>query len=241
MWATLLALVAAGISKKALPSKGTIAGLSALQIALLLWIFSTNTTVDPRYMYAILPCLAILFMQISAMLPRPAVIALIGLCLLQWGAVSSASLGAPNELADQSQWLYPPHRDRSQFDDLARVVHLTSNVSDRYNIVAIEEPWMNSNSASLFAAKDRLTTGVRSYFTSMGYAQKDPVAAMKRIEEFRTRYVITLAAPFQTTPPNFLNLATIPVLVKMQHDPRFTQLDFPSRNGLVVFQLNPAN
>ena len=243
VWAIVPALVVAAIWmwRASLSVKSqSIAVISVLQIALLLWVFSINTVVEPRYMYAILPCLAILFMQICAVLPRPAVISLLVLCALQWGVVSRASLGSPNELADQSQWLYPPQRDRSQFDDLTRVVHLTSNVSERYNMLAVEEPWINANSAAFFAAKDRLNTGVRCYFTSIGYAQKDPAAAMRRIEEFRTRYVITLAEPFQTAPPNFLNLATLPVLEQMRRDTRFARQEFASQNGVVIFQFNPV-
>jgi len=244
VWALVPALVLAVIWtwKRASFSRklDPVASISVVQIALLLWVFAINTTVDPRYMYAILAPLAILFMQLCATLPWQATLSLLVLCVLQWGAVSSASLGRPDQLGRQSQWLYPPQRDRSQFDELTHIVRSTSDVSGRYNMFAVEEPWINANSASFFAASARLHTGVRSYFTSIGYAQKDTAAAMRRIEEFRTRYVITLAEPFHTNPPNFLNVVALPVLEQMRRDARFTQQDFPTQNGVLVFRFNPA-
>ena len=214
--------------------------LTVLQIFTVLLIFSLNIAVQNRYLLAVVPCFAILFMQTCALIPDKLVAPALLVCCVQWAAVNSAALASTNTLLDQSNWLLPLHSDRSQYDELARVVHLTSNVPARSNMVAIEEDWINPNSAAFFAAKDRLNTGVRTYYVSLGYAQKNVGAAVKRIEDFQVRYVLTLGRAFQKTPPNFMNLTTLPVLELMEHDPRFRREAFASKNGLLVFRFNSS-
>ena len=95
---------------------------------------------------------------------------------------------------------------------------------------------MNSNTASFFAAKHRLDTGVRSYFTSLGYAEKDPAAAWKRVEDFNLLYYITLDERFQPTPPNFVNLVSLPLLQQIRTGPQFAPVPFASAHGVLIFQ-----
>ena len=213
-----------------------VAILSAMQILLLLAVVSTTITMEPRFLYAVLPAIAIVFMQLCALLPKTFLVAVVVACGAQWAVVNAESLMIVHRLEHQSQWLLSPGFDRTQYDDLTRVVSLTSNASGRYNIVAVESTWMNANAASFFAAKNRLQTGVRSYYTSLGYAETDFGAAMRRIEEFRPRYVISLAEPFQAGLPGFLNVVSLPVLHDMRIDARFNQVPFASQNGVLVFQ-----
>ena len=210
--------------------------LSALQILLLLWVLSTTITLEPRFLFAILPSMAIMFMQLCAFLPVRLLAAVVVACGAQWAAVNAESLAITGRLSHQSQWLVTPEFDRSHYNDLTRVVSLTSNASERYDIVAVESPWMNANTAAFFAAKNRLQTGVRSYYTSLGYAESDFGAAMRRIEEFRPRYVITVAEPFQAGLPGFLNVVSLPVLYDLRSDDRFSQVPFASHSGVLVFR-----
>ena len=209
---------------------------SALQILLLLSVLSTAITLEPRFLYAILPSIAIVFMQLCALLPARFLAAVVVACGAQWAVVNAESLAIAGRLSHQSSWLLTPEFDRSRYDDLTRVVSLTSNASERYDIVAVESPWMNANAAAFFAAKNRLRTGVRSYYTSLGYGESDFGAAMRRIEEFRPRYVITVAEPFQVGLPGFLNVVSLPVLRDLRTDDRFSQVPFASRNGVLVFR-----
>jgi len=115
------------------------------------------------------------------------------------------------------------------------VVTFTSEVGDRYNIVGVEYPWFNANSAAFFAAKERLRTGKRNYYTSLGYAEKDVDVAMRRVEELRTQYLITISEEYQVE-PNFVNVVSLPVLERVRQDSRFTQCAFPSKLGVLVFR-----
>jgi hypothetical protein len=218
-----------------------LAVLGMIQIGLLLFIFSTNIIVESRYMYALLPCIVILSMQICVYVPRTALVALIVLSSAQWVVVNRHSFADTNRFADQSNWLVPLQSNSSQYEELSRVVRFTSKLGDRYNIVGVQEPWLNDNSAAFFAAKERLKTGIRNYYTSLGYAEKDPNAAVRRIEELRTYYLITLSEQYQSTPPNFVNIVSLPVLEQVRRDPRFTPCRFPSKEGIVVFQFAPRS
>jgi hypothetical protein len=217
-----------------------IAVLSILQMALLLVTFSTTIAVDTRYMYALLPCLTVVFMQVCVFVPRKGLMALALIALAQWITVHAASLSPDVRIADRSEWLWPCEPDPSRYDDVVRAVRLTSAGPEHNNVVAIEAHWLNANSLEFFAAKERLATGRRAVFVSPGYAQKDPVAAYRRIDDYHAWYVVTLADAFQEAPPNFLNLTSLPVLQRIRSESRFTQVPFPSRNGLIVFKVGPG-
>jgi hypothetical protein len=214
-----------------------VAILAALQIPLVLSVLATTIIVEPRFLYALLPAVVIVFVQLCAFLPARLLVAVLVACGAQWAVVNAESLAITGRITHQFQWLSTPEFDGSHYDDLTRVVRLTSDADGRYNIAAVESVWMNANSAAFFAAKNRLRTGVRSYYTSLGYAESDSGKAMRRILGYRTRYVITLAEPFQTGLPAFLNVVSLPVLGEMRNDIRFVQVPFTSRNGVLVFRV----
>jgi hypothetical protein len=216
----------------------TIALLSTLQLVVMLCIFSSTVIVEPRFIYGLLPVITILLMYACAVLPHRIVALVVLCCIIRWGLVNGVALGINGRLTNQSVWLLPAHMEQSQYHELMEAIKLTSDMPDRYDIIATEDAWLNANSAAFFAAKNRLNTGVRSYYTSLGYAQRDIGAAMRRIDEFRPRYILTLAEPLHRRLPAFLNEVSLPVLRRLQHDPRFSQVPFASHNGLIVFRLN---
>jgi hypothetical protein len=210
--------------------------LCLFQNVFLLLVFSTNITVDSRYMFALLPSLAILFMSSCAQLAsRSVLVILIALCSLQWTAVNYAALRAENAISNRSNWLSRFDSSRSRFDELVHLIQITSTVPGRYNIVGVEVPWLNSNSAAFFAAKNRLATGIRCYYTSLGYAQQDLGAALKRIDEFQTLYFITLDETFQPA-QNFVNVVSLRVMRELKGSARFQVVPFASQNGILVLE-----
>jgi hypothetical protein len=175
-------------------------------------------------------------MGACALLPgRSVTTILIVLCGLQWAAVNYGTLSAGSRIANRSQWLLQFDSSRSRFEEVVRIVQVTSTHPGRYNIVGVEVPWLNANSAAFFAAKNRLNTGVRCYYTSLGYAQQDLDAALKRIDEFQTQYFITLDEAFQPA-QNFVNVVSLPVLRELKESTRFQVVPFSSENGVVVFK-----
>jgi hypothetical protein len=244
LWVLLAAALIAGAARfwpsavrsKPAPRIRLLLLLSLLQIAFLLLVLSSNDTVEPRYLLALLPSLAILFLSACAYLPgRSAVAILIVLCSLQWIAANDAALHTDHWITNRSQWLQRLDSNRSRFDELAHIIQITSTAPGRYNIVGVEVPWLNANSAAFFAAKNRLATGVRGYYTSLGYAQQDVGAALKRVDEFQTQYFITLDEPFQPA-QNFVNVVSLPVLRALKGSSRFQLVPFASQNGVLILR-----
>jgi hypothetical protein len=243
-WGFLALIVAAGISyavgRRAQNSGGRHSGarlalLSVLQIGLILFVFSLNVTVEPRYMLSLLPCAAIIAMQLCAFLPARLVAVFLVLGVAQWGLVNGSSLGIPIGFTPKSQWLGTTQADRSRYEELQRAVEMT-DMPGRYNIVGVEKPWLNANSAAFFAAKHRLRIGNRGYYTSLGYAQQDTEDAMRRIDSLQPPYIITLAEDWQTGTPDYVNRASLPVLKRIQRNPEFATVPFESQTGIVIFR-----
>ena len=207
-----------------------------IQFLIIIALCVVSSSVDARYMFGMLPYIAILFMFACARLPRWILLLLLALCGLQWASVSYASLSEPHFFAEQSEWLFPPHRDPAQYNELARAVSLTSEGPEHNNMIAVQEPWLNENSAAFFASKLRLDNGNHSFYISVGYGQKDLAAALQRIEEYHIEYVIELAEPFQPYPPNFLNVTALPVLEHIRANPRFQQVEFATQAGILIFR-----
>jgi hypothetical protein len=164
----------------------------------------------------------------------------VAICLAQWMTVNFDSFEPAQARANQSPWLLPIVTDPTALTDLSDAIRRTSTFSG-YNIVAIEDPVLNSNSAAFFAAKNRFGTGVRSQYTSTGYAQKDTGAAMKRIDELSAKFVLTLDEPFQPATPNFLNVVALPVLRELKRSEDFTRVPFPSEKGILIFERKNPN
>jgi len=215
--------------------------LSLLQIGLVLLLSAVSISVDSRYDYAILPYISLLFMQLCAAFPRSILLVVLTMCGFQWAAVSYASLGDTRYLTNRAEWLLLPHRDPTQYEELARIVQITSDGPEHNNMIGIQEPWLNENSAAFFAAKHCLDTGRRTFYISAGYAQKDLAAALRRMEEYQTQYVIDLAEAFQPAPPNFLNLTALPLLQHIRADPRCKPEPFSTRNGIVLFRCSVSD
>ena len=212
-----------------------IGALSVAQILLILFAFALNDAVETRYLYALLPYVAIILVILCAAARYRALQAVaVVVCFAQWATVNQASFESMPVWATQSPWLNPIVTDATAHKELWEVVRRTS-IFPGYNIIAVEEPWLNANSAAFFAANNRLDTGIRSYYTSLGYAEKDPSVAMKRIEDFAARFVITLDEPSQSM-PNFLNLVTLPVLHELETGTRYMRIPFQSERGIVIFE-----
>jgi len=121
-------------------------------------------------------------------------------------------------------WLVALESDRTHSCELTQIVRATALDDNefRYHIIGVEFPWLNANSASFYAAKERLLTSRRCYYTSLGYAETDPRLAYKRFDDLNIDFFISVAASLQPTPPNFVNVVSVPVLLKVQSDPPST-------------------
>ncbi|HEY7314159.1 MAG TPA: glycosyltransferase family 39 protein [Gemmataceae bacterium] len=212
--------------------------LAALQVAILLVAFAFTINEDTRFLTAVAPAVAVLLMWAVANVPvRAAGVVFATAALAQWGFVHAITLGVSDWKGHC--WLVPVERDATHAEETARVVRLTSELADRYNIVGIELPWCNANSLAYYAAKHKLAARRRANYTSLGYAETDVGKALGRIDAINPTFFISLEEGAQPKPPNCLNQVAAPVLAKLQRDERYARLPFLTQFGIVVFKRSP--
>lgn len=208
---------------------------AGLHLAAVLATFSFTITEETRFLTPILPAVAVLVMWAVAQLPvRAAGVVFVAVLMVQWGYVHAITLDLIHWQGHP--WLVRIDRDPTRADEVTRAVQLTCGQANRYNIVGIELPWCNANSFEYYAAKNKLVRGQHSYYTGLGYAQKDLDKALARIDEVNTAYFISVEEEHQPKPANFVNQVSAPVLAKVREDDRFERLPFVSDLGVVVFQ-----
>jgi hypothetical protein len=240
-WAVLiLACFAAAVFWRSRQTAGSIALVSAIQILILLCTFSLSDAGDVRFLLAVLPFAAVIVMWLCALASsRIAVAVFCAICAGQWILLQGVALGAVSHVANQSKWLLSMQKDATNSEELMRVVRATATPG-KHNIVSVEEPWLNSNSAAFFAAKDRLVTGLAGSYAPLSYAETDLKAGLSRIYEIPVQYVITLDEPFQRSPPDFLNVLALPILKELRQGGRYKAVPFSSNKGILVFERNES-
>ena len=92
---------------------------------------------------------------------------------------------------------------------------------ERYNIIGLELPWFNANSASYFSVKQLLTQNFYCYYTSLGYAEKDIEKAWQRLFDVNINYFATLQPSLQPKPADPFNQVSLPILERIQKSSKF--------------------
>ncbi|MDP8983086.1 MAG: hypothetical protein M3O35_21120 [Acidobacteriota bacterium] len=233
---TVAALVwKVGVARKLRPAHFVVAAAVA-EIILVTVVFACQVSEENRYLLPLAPALAICLMWVFAARNSVALIAA-GVMAAQLAVVHGQALGFTGMNPEVSYWLTPYQPDLGVPGELRELIRLTSGPGTefRYNITGVEYPWFNANSLSFYAAKGRLSTGRRNYFTSLGYAETDAGRAWNRMQQIRTLYFAAVESDRQP-PPDFLNQVSVPVLNRAAADPAFVRVPFPSRLGIVIFR-----
>jgi hypothetical protein len=212
---------------------------SVIHILAVLSLCSLNYNEENRYLLPLLPAIATVNIWFICKIRQPWLLAgVIMLLSFQWIAVCSQALGWGRLGGRNCSWLIPLDRDRNPADEIARIVHHTANLvgKSRYNIVGVELPWLSAGTLSFFAAKEKLKTRRRCYYSSLGYAARDLDLAWKRMSDMKPGYFISLEETAQPTNPDFLNLISIVALRRIRDDPDFAPEPFTSDLGVVLFR-----
>jgi hypothetical protein len=216
-----------------------IAAVSLVHIVFVVALFSFQVNEDNRYLLPLLPCIAICLMWLLSLSVRsyPGTLGCV-LLATQFVVTNAQALNVTKINPNISYWLLPYSFDGTARAELSELIRVTSvpAAESRYNIVGIELPWLNANTLAFFAAKGRLETGRRSYFTSLGFAETDIEKAWTRLKQIKIAYFISLEEEKHPAPPDFLNRVTLPILRRVVSDPDFGPVDFPSRLGIVLFR-----
>jgi hypothetical protein len=216
-----------------------LAAAALMHVAAVLAVFSSQVSEEHRYLLPVLTCIAICLMWALSLSSRSYLGTLACVVVaIQFLVTTAQALNLRKADPNVSYWLKPYSSDTASRGELSKLIRLTSlpGTESRYNIVGVELPWLNANSLAFYAAKGRLETGRRSYFTPLGYAETDVERAWTRLNQLRIMYFVSIEEDKQPRPPNFLNRVTLPILRRVVSDPDFAPVDFPSRLGILLFR-----
>ncbi len=210
--------------------------VSVVEISLVLILFSFQVNQENRYLLPIIPYLAIILAWILKKVNQKMIVAFIGgLFILQLFMVQGQSLGLTSVNSNLSYWLYPVDTNNNNKQLLTKVVDATCSQKEkeRYNIIGLELPWFNANSAAYFSAKQLLTKDFHCYYTSLGYAEKDIEKAWQRLFDLNINYFATLQPELQPKPANPLNEVSLPMLNQITKSSKF-KLDSSIDNSSIL-------
>ena len=219
--------------------------VAIVEIGLILVAFSFQVNQENRYLLPLLPYLALLIAWILKRSRQNLLVFFAGFALvLQLFVVQSQALGITPEDPNLSYWLYPIDRSSINKQLLSKLVDTTcknETEKDRYNIIGLELPWFNANSASYFSAQQQLKKEFRCYYTSLGYAEKDMDKAWARLFDLNINYFATLKPRSQAETANPLNLVSLPILKRIQGSTKFTrEVFFDDQSHVLLYKkINP--
>jgi hypothetical protein len=182
-----------------------------------LFLLSLSPNQEPRYFLPLLPYGALLLVCALAGSATPAAAAAAAAVLGFQLALSHAlGLGLLPMGGRASPWLLPPRtevREASILDALAwRTCRGNAPRPERpWNIVGIELPWLNKNSAGYAAAKTlapRRLLGCR-YDSIHSYTVFEPDELWRRVGEMDLRYYVTKAPEANAVPAGDRHLEAI--------------------------------
>jgi hypothetical protein len=217
----------------------TLAVFALVHLLGVVLLFSLQINEESRYLLPLLPALAILFAWLlncigSDLISRFAM----GILLLQFIWVNGQSLGVWPRDPAISQWLTAVTVQDAGVAELKRVVRATchGNIADRMNICGVEYPWLNANVLSFHGAEQRLWTGYRCHYTSLGYAEDDVNRALVRIREQKPCYLVSVLPEYQEQPVDCFNQVSGPVLETLLGGALFERGPAVMGKGIVILR-----
>lgn len=233
---------------------GTIAITAALELVGVLFLLSLSPNREPRYLLPLLPFGALLLVALLAWADTPWPAAAAALVLGAQLALSHAlGLGLLPMGGRAAPWLLTPRtqaREASILDALAwRTCRGTAPRPERpWNIVGIELPWLNKNSASYAAAKTlapRRLLGCR-YDSIFSFTVFEPDELWRRIGEMDLRYYVVLSPEAGAIPAGDPHLEAInrnyrPVLERLRASGEFLlEPPVPEDPDLLIYRRRDA-
>lgn len=201
--------------------------VSLSQIMLVIACFSFQVNQENRYLLPLLPYLCLVISWALKKVRQRLLTICVGFVIIfQLIIVQSQALGFTSVSPELSYWLYPFDRNTIEKRTLSGLVDATCGnkvEENRYNVIGLELPWFNANSATYFSSKHLLDRDFRCYYTSLGYAENDVEKAWQRLFDINVNYFATLQLRSQVEATNPLNLVSLPILERIQGSTKFTR------------------
>lgn len=212
---------------------------SLLHIFAGLTLFSLSINEETRYLLPLVPHIAIIIAwSLTVVNQKLLTNFIILLFAIQFLYIHSQALGIIPETSNISKHLYPFERNNENASNLSKIVQKSCNLEsvNRYNIVGVELPWLNANSASYFAAKHLERQKIRCYYTNLGYAEIDVDKAWQRLISFKTNYFITLDSSYYENLKDAFNKVAVAIAEKIKSSNNFQPLAFPDNSKILIYK-----
>ena len=221
--------------------------IATLQILIVLTTFSFNANRDTRFLLPLLPYFTLLVCWSVAQINRPMLAGLtILIFLVQLASTHGQALGIIARIPTTSGWLVPRNSDQKEATILNSIVSRTcTNIGSQpyWNIIGIEKPWLNQNSAGYFAAKS-LAPHSRvgcQYGSVHNFFEFDPDKVWSNILSVQFHYYVTIDPDLDPVPSDAgsqaVNRNYLPMLKKVQSSGLF-ELEPPlaEEPGILIFR-----
>jgi hypothetical protein len=159
--------------------------------------------------------------------------------ILQWGFVYGQAFKLRSPSPSLTVWLKPFNSNSQAAESLTAVVDYTCNdqfEAWRYNIIGVELPFLNANSANFYVAKAMNKHPFRCYYTSLGYAESDADKAWRRMFDLKALYFITMNPKLHKLPDDPFNRTSEQILNRIKEGSEFTNINFTNDTGVLVFR-----
>jgi 4-amino-4-deoxy-L-arabinose transferase-like glycosyltransferase len=214
--------------------------LTTLNILLVITVFSLSINQENRYLLPVLPMLAIALMFIEKKLSRSLKIFITILFLIQFAIINSISFNLPTPIKSLCYWLKPLNKNSEIKDTLNKLVFEIgkNSVDQSINVVGVDIQWLNANTLSYFSSKVRPKNNKKIFFTSLGYAESDTKQSIKRIEEIKPNFFITLTNKDLLKNDDFLNRTSKAASEYVSNNVNYKKYNFDNTDNIVIYKKN---
>jgi hypothetical protein len=209
---------------------------------------SLQTNDETRFLLPVIPCFALLLGGLAGVARSGRLPALVALVLVaQFALVTVQSFAGGTPKALRYSRLRPPEHSAWP-PQLRRIAGLTctAQVGDRFSVVGVDYPWLNSDTLSMFAADRFALAGRRCRYTTLGYATSDAEAAWRRVRDGHPPYYVSVDYGNPANPlPRALadsrayapfNRVNAPVFAHVLRSGHFVFVPGGRQSGLVVLR-----
>jgi Dolichyl-phosphate-mannose-protein mannosyltransferase len=226
------------------------AGACAASIVVVLASLASQSNQEMRYLLPLVPLLATLVaLGVGSGGSRAIVGAALGVLMVEYVGVTLQSFGRADTSSLVSYPIASVDRDSRLGNALDALVAQTCApaTAGRINMVGGDYPWFNANTLEMLAAERQAEPGRRCYYTSLGYAERDPMVAWKRVQDFHPPFYISVdyGNPRNPLPSreasaasrvDIFNRVDRAIFTRVKSSPAFALVPDSRRDGFVVFR-----
>jgi hypothetical protein len=171
-------------------------GVSVIQLAVGLGIFSLSSNRDDRYALALLPYIAVIICWALARIDRTAIAVVVMAAFgLQWASVHAQAL-ALRPLTSRAPWLNPRTTDPTQKAIVDGIVRRTCGELDSgtyWNTIGVQLMWLNAPGVSYAASKQLAPSSrLRCDFDAVAYYDTNEEVAWNNLMAKNLRYYVSM-------------------------------------------------